>query len=79
MHDKFDELAKGLAQSVSRRQALRRFGAGIAAGLLAAVGFPSKADADPGKHWRCNCKKAYWGCDPANLDCFAVCSTLCSP
>src|SRR5262245_13788678 len=30
MNDKFDELAKGLAQSVTRRAALRKFGAGLA-------------------------------------------------
>ena len=30
MNDKFDELAKGLAQSVTRRRALKRFGVGFA-------------------------------------------------
>jgi len=29
MNHKFDELAKGLAQSVTRRQALKRFGVGL--------------------------------------------------
>jgi hypothetical protein len=29
MNDKFDELAKGLAQSVTRRGALKKFGAGL--------------------------------------------------
>src|SRR5262249_52522780 len=29
MHDKFDELAKGLAQSVTRRGALKKFGVGL--------------------------------------------------
>jgi hypothetical protein len=29
MNNKFDELAKGLAQSVTRRQALKRFGVGL--------------------------------------------------
>jgi hypothetical protein len=79
MNNQFDQLARSVAESVSRRQALRRFGAGLAASVLAAMGFASKAGADPGKNWRCHCKKPYWGCDPANLDCFAVCSTLCSP
>jgi len=30
MDNKFDELAKGLAQSVTRRQALKKFGIGLA-------------------------------------------------
>ena len=45
MNDKFDELAKGLAQSVSRRQALRRFSAGLAGALLASLGLANKAEA----------------------------------
>ncbi len=45
MNDKFDELAKGLAQSVTRRQALRRFAAGVAAALMATIGLPNKAEA----------------------------------
>jgi hypothetical protein len=34
MNDKFDELAKGLVESVTRRQALKRFGAGLAGTAL---------------------------------------------
>jgi hypothetical protein len=30
MYNKFDELAKGLAQSVTRRVALKKFGVGFA-------------------------------------------------
>jgi len=44
MNDQFDELAKGLALSVTRRQALRRFGAGITGVVLARLGL-SKAEA----------------------------------
>ncbi len=47
MSNKFDELAKGLAQSVTRRQALRRFGVGLAATALAAVGLGNRALAGP--------------------------------
>jgi len=47
MNNKFDDLAKGLAQSVTRRQALRRFGAGLAASLLASMGLGDRALADP--------------------------------
>jgi hypothetical protein len=45
MSNKFDELAKGLAQSVTRRQALKRFGVGLAGMALACFGLPNKADA----------------------------------
>jgi hypothetical protein len=48
MNDKFDELAKGLAQSVTRRQALRRFGVGLVTALITSVGLASQAYA--GKH-----------------------------
>ena len=43
MNNKFDELAKGLAQSVTRRQALKKFGAGLAGMALACFGLASKA------------------------------------
>jgi len=45
MNHKFDELAKGLAQSVTRRGALRRFGVGLAGIALATLGVASKAEA----------------------------------
>jgi hypothetical protein len=37
MNPKFDELAKQLAQSTTRRQALKKFGAGLAEMALACV------------------------------------------
>jgi len=43
MNNKFDELAKGLAQSVTRRQAFKRFGAGLAGMVLACFGLASRA------------------------------------
>jgi hypothetical protein len=45
MDNKFDELAKTMAQSVTRRQAIGRFGLGVAGMALAAIGLPSKAKA----------------------------------
>ena len=45
MNDKFDELAKALAQPVARRAALKRFGVGAAAALLAAFGLAPRAEA----------------------------------
>jgi len=41
MNDKFDELAKGMAQSVTRRGALKKFGLGLAGIALASLG-PAK-------------------------------------
>jgi hypothetical protein len=45
MKHQFDELAKGLAQSVTRRTALRKFGVGIGLIALAALGLANKAQA----------------------------------
>jgi hypothetical protein len=46
MNNQFDELAKGLAQSVTRRQAFKRFGVGLAGMVLACFGLGNKAVAD---------------------------------
>ncbi len=45
MDTKFDEVAKGLAQAVTRRQALKRFGAGLTGMALACFGLANKAGA----------------------------------
>ena len=45
MNERFDELAKGMAQSVTRRGALKRFGVGLAAFALAALGLAPPAQA----------------------------------
>ena len=57
MNDKFDELAKGLAQSVTRRGALKKFGVGLAGVVLASLGLASKAEAQGG-----NKKCMEWDC-----------------
>lgn len=43
MNDKFDELAKVMAQPIGRRAALKRFGIGLAAFALAALGLANNA------------------------------------
>ena len=82
MSNKFDELIKGLAQSSTRRAALKKFGVGLAGAALAWLGLASNAQADPAKiHCRCN-KPPNWGCDPNSFNyslCFAQCSGVCSP
>ena len=47
MNHKFDELTKQMAQSVTRRAALKQFGVGLASMALAAFGLANKAEAGP--------------------------------
>ena len=68
MNDKFDELAKGLAQSATRRQALKRFGVGLAGMALACLGLANTA------------KAAKAGCKPTGTKCTRnahCCSGVC--
>ena len=44
MNDKFDELAKALAQPIGRRAALKRFGVGAAVALLLFILHPRQCD-----------------------------------
>ena len=43
MNNKFDDITKSLSNSVTRRQALRRFGIPLAGLALAVVGLTNKA------------------------------------
>jgi hypothetical protein len=43
--NKFDELTKAMAQSVTRRQAFKKFGIGLAGMALACFGLANKAEA----------------------------------
>src|SRR5215471_9193514 len=45
MNNKFDELTKSMAQSVTRRAALKKFGLGLAGMALACFGLENKAEA----------------------------------
>ena len=78
MNNKFDELAKGLAQSATRRQALKKFGVGLAFAALAALGLTRDAQAkQTGRKKGCQCKNPpYWGC--TTQDCFAACELFCT-
>jgi hypothetical protein len=70
MNNKFDELAKGLAQSVTRRQALKKFGVGLAGMALVCFGLANKAVADKS------------GCKPSGSTCTLseeCCSGSCLP
>ena len=68
MNNKFDELAKGLAESTTRRQALKKFGAGLAGMALACFGLANRAEAK-------GCKQSGAGCK-YDSDC---CSGYCAP
>src|SRR5437667_11453793 len=57
MNNQFDELTKSMAQSVTRRAALKKFGVGLAGIALACFGLANKAEA--GKQKTCS----------AQLDC----------
>jgi len=70
MNNKFDELAKGLAQSVTRRQALKRFGASLAGMALGCFALASKAETVKG-----GCKAGGYRCQH-NSQC---CSGICGP
>ena len=80
MNNQFDELAKGLAQSVTRRGALKKFGLGLAGIALAAVGLANKAEAKK-PPFRCNCNKPDYGCagQPDYVNCYGTCSARCQP
>ena len=78
MNDKFDELTKGLAQSVTRRAALKKFGVGLAGVVLATLGLASKAEAGPKKHYACKCRQSNYGCDPLDETCLGTCWVKCT-
>jgi len=86
MNNKFDELAKGLAQSVTRRQALKRFGVGLAGMALACFGLADHAHAGKGCSETCPatnpccCAKTKKGCtttlcndNPQYAYCYGLC------
>ena len=81
MNDKFDELAKNLAQSVTRRGALKQFSLGLAGAVLASLGLANKAEAE----WKSkNCYDTCYrhcvrqqGGDPTG--CGIFCGSKCHP
>jgi hypothetical protein len=85
MMDQFDELAKGMAQSVTRRTALKRFGLGMAGMVLASLGLAHRADAQSTKtHCNCNkpptygCEKWYVPGSQAYANCIFNCPAICA-
>jgi F0F1-type ATP synthase membrane subunit c/vacuolar-type H+-ATPase subunit K len=81
MKDPFDELAKGLADGVSRREALRRLGGGLATTLLASVGLGRAWGQGRGCGSYCRARvrspKAFTKCVISCQDCLQDEGTLC--
>jgi hypothetical protein len=90
MTNKFDELAKGLAQSVTRRGALKKFSVGLAGIALTSLGLAKEGNAQRGTitgspegrktHYNCQCKKPDLGCSKYDnqQDCFTQCNQRCA-
>ena len=70
MSDKFDELSKGLALLTSRRQALKKFGVGLAVMTLACFGLANRARAVKG-----GCKPSGAKCRRGSECCSGYCNT----
>ena len=60
MNNKFDELTRSLAQSVTRRAALKKFGVGLAGMALACFGLANKA--------RATTYQGYCEIEPSNFE-----------
>ena len=72
MSNHFDELTKSLAQSVTRRGALKKCGVGLAGMALACFGLANKA-----KAWgNANCASCVKGCELAG-DSHQFCQSYC--
>ena len=82
MNNKFDELTKSMAQSVTRRGALKKFGVALGGIALAALGLASRAKAGP---HGCDCKTSTYGCEryyqlgsQAYYECTFNCAAACA-
>jgi len=87
MNNQFDELTKSLAQSVTRRAALKKFGVGLAGMALACFGLANKAEARPQPPSWCDtsihpccckgCKTYLPQTDPNYATCKVQCAFFC--
>jgi hypothetical protein len=77
MEDRFDTLAKSLAEGISRRAALRWIGAGLAGVVLAPLGLGTKAWSAPAPSSGCQKFCRDCGISPANGNAFGQCVSSC--
>lgn len=85
MDNQFDELTKSMAQSVTRRAALKKFGVGFAGMALACFGLANKAEAgrDGIPKWCdqtnnvCCCRKCKTHLPPGATNYYA-CTSICN-
>ena len=75
MNHKFDELTKELAQSVTRRSAIKKFGVGFTILIMTALGIANSNAAKNGKHGNCNHCASPYGC--TTDECFLYCQAKC--
>jgi hypothetical protein len=79
MNNKFDELAKGMAKSVTRRAALKKFGIGFAGMALACFGLGNTARAN--KHGGNTCEECMKNCAAlggSKATCKVACAYWCN-
>jgi len=84
MNTRFDELTKSMAQSGTRRGALKRFGIGLAGMTLACFGLANKVEAAPDKvpSWcdrstnLCCCKNCKTWLPTSDVN-YGVCAGAC--
>ena len=74
MNNKFDELTKSMAQSVTRRGALKKFGLGMAGLALACFGLANKAGAIPSC---AACKRSCKAAGYSEQQCKVLCAPFC--
>ena len=72
MNNQFDEITKSLAQSVTRRAALKKFGVGLAGMALACFGLANKAESTGG-----TCLPSGSPCSPTTSGSKLCCSGRC--
>jgi hypothetical protein len=79
MNTKFDELTRNMAQSVTRRGALKKFGVGLAGIALALLGLASRADAGTPCENKCarDCAKRSHKGSPGWQYCYFLCTLDC--
>ena len=78
MNNQFDELTKGIAQSVTRRGALKKFGLGLAGMALACFGLAHNAQAGPPMtHKKCY-KQCMAACVGDLISCQSFCAFKCT-